>query len=355
MEEMLRSWDGEGLTLVFDKQTRSWIIIAIHSSVLGPAAGGTRMKTYASLEEAVKDAQRLAEGMTYKWAAAGSVRGGGKAVLFVPPDQTAAERKALFKRYGHEINNLGGRFYTGPDLGTSTEDMDFIGQFAPDYVFGRSSKFGGAGDPAPFTALGIFTAMEVTAQHLVAEPLLENWRIVIQGAGNVGRSLAKMLQEVCADVLCSDINAQSVRFCTEVLGLTFIPADEIYETHCDIFAPCAVGGVINHRTIPRFNCKAIVGGANNQLARPQDAESLRARGILYAPDFIANCGGAIAITEIEAAGWSAEKAAEVIRSSVRDNLTQIFELSSQQDISTNQAAHLLAEMRIESKKSRKIG
>ncbi len=351
MENLIKNWDGERLVLAYDQPANTTIIIAIHSTVLGPATGGTRMKTYANLNEAILDAQRLAAGMTYKWAAAGSHRGGGKAVLLIPPDLTIMQREALLIRYGTEVNKLNGLFYTGPDLGTSTADLDIIGQFAPKYIFGRSPSLGGAGDPAPFTALGIYTAMEVTAEHLYAEPLLQNWRIVIQGGGSVGSNLAKMLCNVGAEVLFSDIDENAIRYCSEELGLAFVPADEVYETRCDIFAPCAIGGIINQQTIPRFNCKAIVGGANNQLARPQDAGSLRDRGILYAPDFIANCGGAIAITEIEAAGWTAEKAAEVIKSAVRENLTQIYELSTQQHISTAQAAQLLAEMRLASESS----
>jgi len=351
MENLIKNWDGESIVLTYDQAAETWIIIAIHSTVLGPAAGGTRMKTYPNLNDAILDAQRLAAGMTCKWAAAGSERGGGKAVLYTPPDLTSEQREALLKRYGTEVNKLNGLFYTGPDLGTSTADMDVIGQYAPKYIFGRSPSLGGAGDPAPFTALGVYTAMEVTAKQLYAEPMLQNWRIVIQGGGSVGRSLARMVSDVGAEVLFSDIDEDAIRYCAEELGLPFIPTDEVYETRCDIFAPCAVGGIINQQTIPRFNCKAIVGGANNQLARPQDAVSLRDRGILYAPDFIANCGGAIAITEIEAAGWTAKKAAEVIKSAVRENLTQIYELSAQQNISTDQAALLLAEMRLAAESS----
>ena len=351
MENLLKNWDGESIQLTFDREANTWIIIAIHSTVLGPAAGGTRMKTYPNLKDAILDAQRLAAGMTLKWAAAGSKRGGGKAVLCTPHDLSAEQREALLKRYGTEVNKLNGLFYTGPDLGTSTADMDIIGQYAPKYIFGRSPSLGGAGDPAPFTALGVYTAMEVTARQLYLDPMLQNWRIVIQGGGGVGRNLAIMLCDVGAEVLFTDIDEEAIRYCSEELGLPFIPADKVYEKKCDIFSPCAVGGIINRGTIPRFNCKAIVGGANNQLARPQDAVSLRDRGILYAPDFIANCGGAIAITEIEAAGWTAKKAADSIKSAVQENLAQIYELSAEQDISTDQAARLLAELRLSAESS----
>ena len=346
MEELLRNWDGENLIVTYDRPAKTWIIIAVHSTVLGPAVGGTRMKTYTDLGEAVLDAQRLAAGMTYKWAAAGSDMGGGKAVLFVPEEMTGDDRTALLERYGDLVQKLRGLFMTGPDLGTSVADMDVIGQRAPSYIFGRSTAFGGAGDPAPFTALGVFTAIEVTAKQLFSETSVREKRVVIQGAGSVGRNLARMLSEAGAEVLFTDVDESAVQYGRDELGLTFIPTDEVYDVQCDIFAPCAIGGIISASTIDRLNCRAVVGGANNQLVKPEDAANLRARGILYAPDFVANCGGAVAITGIETTGWTREQAAEKVRKSVRENLLKIYELSSSQDISTDQAACLLAEMRL---------
>ena len=346
MEELLRNWDGENLIVTYDRPAKTWIIIAVHSTVLGPAVGGTRMKTYTDLGEAVLDAQRLAAGMTYKWAAAGSDMGGGKAVLFVSEEMTGDDRTALLERYGDLVQKLRGLFMTGPDLGTSVADMDVIGQRAPSYIFGRSTAFGGAGDPAPFTALGVFTAIEVTAKQLFSETSVREKRVVIQGAGSVGRNLARMLSEAGAEVLFTDVDESAVQYGRDELGLTFIPTDEVYDVQCDIFAPCAIGGIISASTIDRLNCRAVVGGANNQLVKPEDAANLRARGILYAPDFVANCGGAVAITGIETTGWTREQAAEKVRKSVRENLLKIYELSSSQDISTDQAACLLAEMRL---------
>jgi len=346
VEELLRNWDGENLIVTYDRPAKTWIIIAVHSTVLGPAVGGTRMKTYTDLGEAVLDAQRLAAGMTYKWAAAGSDMGGGKAVLFVSEEMTGDDRTALLERYGDLVQKLRGLFMTGPDLGTSVADMDVIGQRAPSYIFGRSTAFGGAGDPAPFTALGVFTAIEVTAKQLFSETSVREKRVVIQGAGSVGRNLARMLSEAGAEVLFTDVDESAVQYGRDELGLTFIPTDEVYDVQCDIFAPCAIGGIISASTIDRLNCRAVVGGANNQLVKPEDAANLRARGILYAPDFVANCGGAVAITGIETTGWTREQAAEKVRKSVRENLLKIYELSSSQDISTDQAACLLAEMRL---------
>jgi leucine dehydrogenase len=346
MEKLLKEWDGESLIITYDRPSKAWIIIAIHSTVLGPAVGGTRMKSYSDLDAAVYDAQRLAAGMTYKWAAAGSDMGGGKAVLFVQPDMVGGERNELLERYGALVEKLNGLFMTGPDSGTSVTDMDVIGQKAPGYVFGRSPAFGGAGDPAPFTALGVYCALEVSAQYLFSDPSLEDRQVVIQGGGNVGSKLAEILRTAGADVFFTDVNESAIHYCRDELGLPFIPAADIFDVHCDFFAPCALGGVLNGETIPRLNCKAVVGAANNQLATSEDAANLRGRGILYAPDFVTNCGGALAITGLETAGWTEEMATERIQDSIRENLSKIYEISDLQDITTDQAARRLAEMRL---------
>ncbi len=346
VETLLRDWDGESLILTYDPPSEAWIIIAIHSTVLGPAAGGTRMKHYANLEEAIVDAHRLAAGMTYKWAVAGVAMGGGKAVLAVKQGMGDGDRKELLNRYGALLQKLGGVFLTGPDLGTSVEDMDVIGQLARPYVFGKSPAAGGAGDPAPFTALGVYSAMEVTAEYLFGEATLEGRRVVIQGIGSVGRALAGMLCDARAEVLISDLDDEAIDRCSGDLGLTNITPAEVYGVKCDFFAPCAIGGVLNEDTIPRLDCLAVVGAANNQLAAAGDALSLLQRGILYAPDFVANCGGAMAITGMETMGWKREKAADLVRQSVRENLAKIYNNSGSQGITTHDAALALARERL---------
>jgi leucine dehydrogenase len=346
VETLLRDWDGESLILTYDRQSGSWIIIAIHSTVLGPAAGGTRMKPYENLEEAIFDAHRLAAGMTYKWAVAGLEMGGGKAVLAVKQDMGNEDRTGLLSRYGALLQKLGGMFLTGPDLGTSVEDMDVIGLSAPSFVFGKSPAAGGAGDPAPFTALGVYSAMEVTAKYLFGEPTLEGRRVVIQGIGSVGRVLAGMLCDAQAEVLISDLDDEAIDRCSGDLGLTNVTPAEVYDVKCDFFAPCAIGGVLNENTIARLDCLAIVGAANNQLAEAGDALSLLRRGILYAPDFVTNCGGAVAITGIETRGWTSEEATNTVRQSVRQNLGKIYEISESQGITTHDAALALARERL---------
>jgi leucine dehydrogenase len=351
MENLIQEWDGECLIISYDHPSRAYIIIAIHSTVLGPAAGGTRMKSYPDLSAAVRDAQRLAAGMTNKWAASGSDMGGGKAVLFVRPDMDGEARVKLLERYGSIVAKLNGLFMTGPDSGTSVADMDIIGRKSPSFIFGRSPALGGAGDPAPFTALGVRCALEISAMHLFADASLAGRKVVIQGGGSVGGKLAEMLCDAGAEVLFTDLDERAIRFCRDELGLSLIPADEIYDVPCDFFAPCALGGVMNEETIPRLRCRAVVGAANNQLADSEDAARLRARGILYAPDFVANCGGAMAITGMETAGWSKETAIRKILDSVSENLSAIYEMSDLQDITTDQAARRLAESRLAHKES----
>lgn len=346
MEELLKSWDGESLITTFDRAAEAWIIIAIHSTILGPATGGTRMKVYGNLSEAVIDAQRLSAGMTYKWAAAGLDMGGGKAVIAVGPDMNAGERRPLLLRYGTLLNRLKGLFLTGPDSGTSVADMDLIGSKAPDYVFGRSVEAGGAGDPGPFTARGVLEALEVTAGQLFDDRSLKGKRIVVQGVGSVGLALARLLLEAGADVCFSDTDSQAVRQCREELGFEMISPDAIYDLDCDFFVPCALGGILNEKTIPRLRCQAVVGAANNQLGVPEDAQRLLKRGILYAPDFVVNCGGAVAITGMETRGWSEAEATSRVREAVNTNLITIYTMSDAQGITTDQAALRLAKNRL---------
>ena len=346
MDALLREWDGESVIIRFDRQTNAWIFIAIHSTHLGPAIGGTRMKPYPSLHAALQDALRLGAGMTYKWAAAGFEAGGGKAVIAIPDDLDAGARGELLRRYGAFIHNHRGLFLTGPDLGTSSEDMDIIAENGDPYVFARTPGAGGAGNPGPFTALGVFTSMQVVVEQLFGDSTLVGKRIIIQGVGSVGRELIELLRKAGAEVLFSDVDEAAVaHFCDEVGLQCFLP-DQVYENPCDIFAPCAVGGILNEKTIPRLRCRAVAGAANNQLATPEDALRLRERGILYAPDFIANSGGAIAIIGIETRGWSRKAAEDKVTETIKENLSEIFELAETEGVDTDEAARRLADRRL---------
>jgi len=349
MESLIKEWDGESVIIRYDRPASAWIFIAVHSTRLGPAIGGTRMKHYPDLKAALKDGQRLAAGMTYKWATAGIDGGGGKAVIAVPPDLDPKARTDLLRRYGAYVQQLRGLFLTGPDLGTSSEDMDIIAEGANPYVFGRTQAAGGGGNPAPFTATGVFMAMQETAGELFDDGSLEGKQVLIQGVGSVGRELVGLLRGAGVDILFSDVNETDIRYFRDELGLKFIPPDDVYGTSCDIFAPCAVGGVVNEETIPRFRCRAVVGAANNQLGVPEDAARLTDRGILYAPDYVANSGGAIALIGIETKGWSRDKAMDQVVQSVKSNLSQIFKMAGAKGTTTDSAARQLAEKRLSGK------
>jgi len=346
METLIREWDGETAIIHYDRPTGAWIFIAIHSTRLGPAVGGTRMKPYASVQAALQDAMRLAAGMTYKFATPGMPFGGGKAVIAIPADFEAQSRPSLLRRYGALIHQLGGLFSTGPDVGTSPADMDIIAETGAPYIFARTPAAGGAGDPGPFTARGVFAGIEETCEHLFGDISLVGRRMLVQGAGDVGAKLINYLCDAGATVAFSEVDEGAIRKVRDDLGLEFVPPEVVYTTECDIFAPCALGGVLNADTIPQLKCRAVVGGANNQFATQEDAERLRARGILYAPDYVVNVGGAMAITSMEMKGWSQERAEREVVESVRRALRQIFEVASKEGITTDAAARQLAENRL---------
>jgi leucine dehydrogenase len=346
MDSMLKKWDGKSVIIRFDHPTNTWILIAIHSTHLGPAIGGTRMKPYPDIRSALMDALRLAGGMTYKWAAAGFEAGGGKAVISVPADLDPQARVELLRRYGSFVHELRGLFLTGPDLGTSSEDMDIIAETGDPYIFARTPGAGGAGNPGPFTALGVFTSIQVTAERLFGDSDLAGKRVLVQGVGSVGLELIELLRQAGSEVRFVDVNEMTIGHCQDRFGLQCVPADEVYDFPCDIFVPCAVGGVLSEKTIPLLRCRAVAGAANNQLANPEDASRLRERQILYAPDFIANSGGAIAIIGIETRDWSREEAKEKVIQSIRSNLSQVFEMAATEGISTDAAARRLADIRL---------
>jgi leucine dehydrogenase len=343
MESLIANWDGESLVIHKDRLTAAVIIIAIHSSRLGPATGGTRMKSYPGLARAVEDAFKLSAGMTYKFAVPGMKRGGGKAVIALPGPLAAEERADLLRRYGGLIHQLGGLYYTGPDVGTSAADMDIIAETGRPYVFCCTPEAGGAGSSGPYTALGVYAAIQVAYEHVSGRDSLGGCRVLVQGVGSVGRGLIDPLLSAGAMVLFSEVDEGLIAYYRDELGLQYVPPDQVPATDCDIYAPCALGGVLNGETIPRLRCRAIAGGANNQLATPEDAQALLARGILYAPDFVVNVGGAMGITGMELDGWSAAEARDQVTTSVRRALQRIFQCSEEEGITTYAAACRIAE------------
>lgn len=345
LEALLKKWEGEEVIIRYDKPSGAWIIIAIHNTRLGTATGGTRMLSYPDVKAAVLDALKLAEGMSFKYAVANFPRGGGKAVIDLPESFDALQRPELLKRYGSLIHQLGGFFETGPDVGTSSEDMDIIAETGDPYIFCRTPAKGGAGDSGPATAFGVYHGILAVCTHLFGQASLERKRILVQGAGSVGGPLIDLLLEAGAEVMFSDLDDRTVRLLQDKKGLTFIHPDKIFDTPCDIFAPCALGGILNKDSIPRLKCLAVAGGANNQLAEPADAERLWGRQVLYAPDYAINIGGAMAIIGIETMGWS-QKEADKNVSSVQETLKHIFATAKAEGINTDAAARRIARKRL---------
>jgi leucine dehydrogenase len=346
MESLLRAWDGENVILRFDQLTKSWIIIAIHSTRLGPAVGGTRMKPYADATAALRDAMRLAEGMTYKFAVPDTPYGGGKAVIAIPRELAPEMRADLLRRYGALVRQLGGLYFTAPDLGTSSADMDVIAETGAPYVFARTAAAGGAGSSGPATALGVFAGIQTACERVFGSTSVEGRRVLVQGVGSVGAVLIERLQAAGAKVLFSDVNDRQVRRFRDELGLEFVHPRRVYETACDVLAPCALGGVLSAETIPRLECRVVAGGANNQLAEPEDAERLRARGIVYAPDYVVNVGGALAGIGMEVQGWTRDEAETRVTATVMAALKKVFELADEEGVSTSTAALRLAKQRL---------
>jgi glutamate dehydrogenase/leucine dehydrogenase len=343
IEPLIREWDGETVIARYDHPTGAWIFIAIHTVREGLSGGGTRMKPYTNPELALQDALRLSSAMTYKFAIAGIPRGGAKAVISVPADLGGQARSDLLRRYGTLVRQLGGLFGTGPDVGTSSKDMDIISETGAPYIYGCTPEAGGPGDSGPVTALGVLAGIEVTCGHLFGEPSVKGRRVLVQGAGSVGGPLIERLRAAGAEVMFSEIDDNLIRRFRDELGVKYVPPEAMRETDCDLFAPCALGGILNASTIPGLKCKAVVGAANNQLAEAEDAERLREAGVLYAPDYLVNMGGALALSGMEELGWSQAEAEARVVERVKSKLREVFYLAAAEKNTTEAAARRIAE------------
>jgi leucine dehydrogenase len=344
LEDHLREWDGEQALVRFDAPTGAWIFICMHSTQLGPALGGTRMKVYPSAADGLADAMRLAAGMTRKAAVAKLPYGGGKAVLAVPALPQGEERRSLLLRYAGMVDSLGGRFLTGHDMNTSEADVDLIGQRTP-HVFTRSPERGGSGNASPATALGVLHGIRASVGHAFGSRDLGGRVVVIQGVGEVGARLAKLLTDEGATVLVSDVAQERLRALADRLRVEAVAPEEVFEIDCDVFAPCAVGGVLNEESIPRLRCRVVAGAANNQLARPDDAERLRAAGILYAPDYVINAGGVLRAIGLETLGWDDSTLAARLEQ-IGETLTEIYRRADAEGVDTEHVAARIAEERL---------
>lgn len=294
IESLIESWDGIGVVIRYDAETGAWIFIALHSDRLGRPTGGTRMKVYSSPSAGLRDAMRLARGMTHKWAAIELVYGGGKGVLALSRQLDSEEKAALLTRYGGLIHSLHGAFGTGPDLGTTPDDMLVIAKQTA-HVHGIDREAGIAFDPGPYTALGVFAGIKAAVRHVFGSESLAGRTVHVQGVGDVGDPLARTLAKAGATVILSDLDTRRAERLAQALGgCETIEPHTAYRAACDVYAPCAIGGMLNSETIPELKCRIVAGSANNQLESSEHADALHERGILYAPDYIVNAGGAIA-------------------------------------------------------------
>src|ERR671933_1781340 len=292
--EKLAEYRYEQLVFCHDNATGLRCIIAIHDTTLGPALGGCRMWPYETEEEAVVDALRLARGMTYKAAASGLNLGGGKSVIFGDPDKDKSE--ALFRSFGRYIETLGGRYIVAEDVGTSTEDANFI-RVETSHVVGVDVTRGGSGDPSPLTALGVLQGMRACVEEVFGTTSLEGRGVAVQGVGHVGYHLCRLLHEEGARLMVTDLEAEAVGRVVREFGAKPVEPDEILSMPCDIFAPCALGAVVNDKSLPELQCPIIAGSANNILLEARHGAALAERGILYAPDYVINAGGLINVAD----------------------------------------------------------
>ena len=292
----------EQLALFSHPESGLKAIVAIHNTVLGPALGGCRMRLYSSEEEAIEDCLRLAEGMTYKSSLAGLDLGGGKSCIIADP-KLQVGRRELFRQFGIALNGLAGRYVTAEDMGTSVADMSAIRETS-NYVAGGDPESGGSGDPSPWTALGVFEGIKAAVAHAFGSDSLKARRVAIQGVGNVGRHLARLLFEAGASLIVTDSNSESCQSVKSNYSAEVASLDGIYDVEADVFAPCAVGQTINKDTISRLKAKIIAGAANNQLSDSSVYSMIEDKNLIYCPDFAINAGGIISVgAEYLPGGW----------------------------------------------------
>ena len=336
--------DGhEQVVFGHDPETGLRCIIAIHSTALGPALGGTRFYPYDSEESALVDVLRLAKAMSYKAACAGLDLGGGKAVIIGDPETDKTE--ALLRAYGRMVESLGGRYITACDVGTYPKDMEFVGRETR-WATGKDVEHGGSGDSGILTAYGVYLGMKATAREQFGSDDLAGRHIAVQGLGKVGRRLVDHLLDEGAKISAADVDEEALANAADK-GVDTVAADEIFDVDADIFSPNALGAVLSQETIPRLQVRAVCGGANNQLATIEDAARLQERGILYAPDYVVNAGGLINVSdELHPGGYSPERSKHKAQH-IDDTLVEIFEEAREAGVTTEIAAERVAERRMQ--------
>jgi leucine dehydrogenase len=332
----------EEVVFFHDRPSRLRAIVAIHSTQLGPALGGTRFYRYPNEAAALEDVLRLARGMTFKAAAAGLDLGGGKAVIIGDPHRLRSEE--LFRAYGRFLDTLGGRYITAEDVGTTGDDMDMVRRETRSVV-GVSPSMGGSGDPSPVTAWGVYRGLIACAEEAWRDSSLEGKKVAVQGVGKVGYWLVKHLKDAGAEVVVSDVDVDAVARAVREFGVDTADPDKIHAVECDVFAPCALGGIIRDDTIPELKCRIVAGSANNQLESEEHGEALQQMGVLYAPDYVINAGGLINVAD-ELRGYDRNRAMAKVEGIYR-TLREVFLVARERGISTAKAADAVAQSRID--------
>jgi leucine dehydrogenase len=337
----LAQHDFGELHFKLDKATHLRAIVAVHDSRLGPALGGCRFIEYASDDEAIIDALRLARGMTYKAALAGLAHGGGKSVIIRPKQRF--DRVALFRAFGRFIEDLRGHYITAEDSGTGLEDMEII-RTQTKHVTGIDPSHGGSGDPSPFTALGVRRGIEACVKFKLGKDDIKGVHVAVQGVGHVGYHLCRELHACGAKLTVADVDKLKSERAQREFGAAIVGLDDIAKVDCDVFAPCALGAGLNDDTVPHLRAKIVAGAANNQLAEPRHGDDLHARGILYAPDYAINAGGLVNVAQ-EVRGYDA-KAARERTLKIYDTIYEICERSKRLAAPTYKVADILVEEKL---------
>ncbi len=340
--EQMAIYNHEQVVFCNDNETGLRAIIAIHNTVLGPSLGGTRMWNYNNDAEALNDVLRLSRGMTYKSAVAGLNLGGGKAVIIGDPKKLKNE--ALLRRFGKFINSLGGKYITAEDVSMNSKDMETI-HSETKFVSGLPETMGGSGDPSPVTAYGVYVSMKASARETWGSDSLSGKKVLVQGTGNVGSHLVEHLSKEGAKIFINDINEEKLKMLATKFNAEIIAADKMFDLDIDIYAPCALGATLNDETLNKLKCKVICGAANNQLADEiKHGEMVKAKGILYAPDFVVNAGGIINVF-YELEGYNRERALGHAEK-IYDTTWNVIQVAKNENIPTYMAANRIAEKRI---------
>lgn len=348
--DMIDNMGHEQLVFCQDKLTGLKAIIAIHDTTLGPALGGCRFWNYQSEDEAIIDVLKLSRGMTYKAAVANLALGGGKSVIIGDPSKLKSEE--FFRAFGNFVESLNGRYITAEDVNIGVRDINHVAKETK-HVVGVTNRPGGSGDPSPYTALGVFYGIKASVKHQLGKDSVEGLTIAVQGCGAVGSNLCQLLHNHGAKLVISDLDHQKVTDLVHKYSCEVVETSEIHKVKADVFAPCALGGILNAKTITEIGAPIVAGGANNQLLdEKEDALLLQKLDILYAPDYVLNAGGLINVAH-EIKGYVQQAAEHDVRN-IYHTLLNIFYKSKEQRILPSEASDILAQQKISEKKRRMV-